>query len=309
VVDVHFDRLTLWRRSAVVFADDSFFNGIKHRVEFTLGVNSEKLRMVENELNEPHGVTLRQAMVEDHRLYGFFYWPFLHKDFNVAKRFHFLAQHKHIVQTLLSWMALSGKDQFELLDLSAHYPQLKLIIESAPWFFREGCLNFSLMLGDRRLMTLAFTLVQTEEKIDCYVGSMQGSSESDATEIYKAIAETLEDVRPRDFVFKTFRLFMLSLGINEIHCIADDCHIRNHAFFGGGRSSVIQLPYDAMWVEHGAVNRGEGFFRIASGISERPIAEVPQKKRGRYKRRLEMLQNIGTGIDSLVKKMTSKEIN
>lgn len=305
---VHFDVLTLWQRSATVFEDDKFFIGIKHRVEFTFGVNREELRCVENELNLPHGAALRQAMMVDHRLYGFFYWPFLHRGFSVVKRFQFLAQHKRIVQTSLAWMALSGKEQVELLDLSAYYPQLGLIVESAPWFFREGCLNFSLMLKDRRLMTLAFTLVQSGVGVDCYVGSMQGSSEVDATEMYKAISEGLEDIRPRDFVFKTFRLLMSSLGIKEIHCIADDCHIRNHAFFGGGRTQVIQLPYDAMWIEHGAVNRGEGFFSIASGITERPIAEVPQKKRGRYKRRLEMFKRLSSEMDSFVKKITVKDI-
>jgi uncharacterized protein len=300
--EVRIDKLTLWQRSAAVFAEDTFFEGLKHRIEFTLGVNTENRHTVQSEMNGPFGVALQRAMARDHRLYGFFYWPFLHKDFDVAKRFHFLAQHMHLVQTVFPWMALSDKEQVILLDLSVHYPQLKLVVESAPWFLREGCLNLSLMLDDRRLMTLAFTLVQTGDSIDCYIGSMQGSNEADSTETYKAIAERLEDVRPRDFVFKTFRLFMLSLGIKEIYCIADNFHIRNHAFFGGGKNPVIQLPYDAMWVEHGAVDRGDGFFSIAAGVSERPLAEVPQKKRSRYKRRLEMLQSIGTGIDSFVKK-------
>jgi uncharacterized protein len=289
---IRFDRLSLWRRSSIVFADDSFFLGIKHRFEFALRVKDENRQAVEAILAGPKGADLKRAMAKDPRLFGFFTWPFLNKDIDIAERFRFIANHNCIVNEQFPWMELAFKQNIALLDLGEYYPQLRLVLENAPWFLREGCLNFSLMLHEHRLMTLAFTLTRSSTGLDCYIGSMQGSSQAENNEIYKAIAEQLHDVRPRDFVFKTFRIFAQSLGVQTIHCIADNFHIRNHAFFGGGNNSVIQLPYDAMWIEHGAVERSDGFFSIPAGILERPLCDVPQKKRSRYKRRLEMFQNI-----------------
>jgi uncharacterized protein VirK/YbjX len=303
VETIRLDKLSLWRQSSTVFADDPVIIGLKNRLEFTFRVSRENRQAIQALLSGPSGVYLQRAMLKDPRIIGFFTWPFLNKDLAIAERFRFIAQHNCIVDEHFPWMALAYKQKTELLDLCEYYPQLQLVLENAPWFLREGCLNFSLMLDGRRLMTLAFTIAQTSAGLDCYIGSMQGSSEPDSNDVYKAIAEELHDVRPRDFLFKTFRIFAQSLGIKMIHCIDDRCHIRNHAFFGGGNKSVIQLPYDAMWVEHGAIERGDGFFSLATGISERPLSDVPQKKRGRYKRRLEMFQTIGERMNLFAQTM------
>ena len=305
---VRVDVATLWRHSSAIFSDEASLRRLKHRLEFAFGASRLNREAVEHQLKGPFGAALNVALTRDPRLYGLFTWPFLNKDLNVPQRFSFVAQHMHIVHTRFPWMDLTAKQQRVVLDLADKFPELKLVIESAPWFVREGCLNFSLLLGRRRLMTLSFTLAQTGAELNCYVGSLQGNSEPDANEIYKAIAEKLQDVRPRDFLFKAFRIFMLSLGVKEIHCIADDHHIRNHQFFGRRGRSAIQLPYDAMWLEHGAHAKIEGFLSMAAGISERPLAEVPQKKRGRYKRRLEMFQGFQTEFDSFVKRFQAIQI-
>ena len=305
---VRIDLATLWRHSSAIFSDETSLRRFKHRLQFAFAAGRLNREAVKHQLEGPHGAALNVALTRDPRLYGLFTWPFLNKDLKVSQRFAFVAQHMHIVQTRFPWMNLSAKQQNVVLDLGDQFAELKLVIESAPWFIREGCLNFSLLLGHRRLMTLSFTLAQTGAELNCYVGSLQGNSEPDANEVYKAIAEKLQDVRPRDFLFKTFRIFMLTLGVKEIHCIADDHHIRNHRFYGRQGRSVIQLPYDAMWLEHGAHKKIEGFFSMDAGISERPLSEVPQKKRGRYKRRLEMLQGFQTEFDTFVKRSDAIKI-
>jgi uncharacterized protein VirK/YbjX len=303
VETIRLDKLSLWRQSGTVFADDPVILRIKHRLEFPFRVSRDNRQAIEALLSGPGGVHLQRAMHKDPRIIGFITWPFLNKDVAIADRFHLIAQHNRILSDHYPWMQLAFKEKTEVLDLGEYYPGLQLVVENAPWFLREGCLNFSLMLDERRLMTLSFTMAQSSTDLDCYIGSMQGSSDSDSNDMYKAIAEQLHEVRPRDFLFKTFRIFARNLDVKMIHCIDDSCHIRNHAFFRGGRNAVIQLPYDAMWIEHGAVARGDGFFSLASGISERPLSDVPQKKRGRYKRRLEMFQTISERMDLFAQTM------
>ena len=64
----------------------------------------------------------------------------------------------------------------------------------------------------------------------------------------------------------------------------------HHKFFKAQKAELVAMRYDELWAEQGGVLSPDGYFEITAFMPERPIAEVPQKKRGRYKRRLEMFE-------------------
>jgi len=149
-------------------------------------------------------------------------------------------------------------------------------------------------------MTLCFTLGELDNQLTCYLGSLQGHSGDGVVDTYKSLAETFQDIRPRDFVFKIFRMFAEEIGISSIQCIADAHRVHNHAFFGGEKEAQLHLKYDDIWAEQGGEATAAGYFAVPAVIPERPLSDVPQKKRGRYKRRIEMFQHIQAQLHSTI---------
>jgi uncharacterized protein VirK/YbjX len=79
-----------------------------------------------------------------------------------------------------------------------------------------------------------------------------------------------------------------------LRCIRDDERAGNHPFFGVGKGDRVKLRYDELWMDQGGQLDTDGFYAMPARVEDRPLADVPAKKRGRYKRRLEMYADIQT---------------
>ena len=247
--------------------------------------------------------TINNLATENLSFLGFFVWPYLDKDRNLLARFSSVANHTLIVKNQYKWMLLQPRLSIHIASLTQFYENLAVVIENAPWFIREGGLNFSLMLGNIRLVSIAFAFDVIENKSVVLVGAVQGNAEtSQAT--YREIANACCDLRPRDLTFKLFRLFLTELGVQKLRCIADDYRVANHSFFGGNKSEIVSMRYDDLWIDQGGLLSTDGYYDLAVEMMERSIADVPQKKRGRYKRRLEMYELVGQAIKKRVIELT-----
>jgi uncharacterized protein VirK/YbjX len=300
-----FDLPALWRYASAVHVEDGFAKNLFKRARFVWGAPKQTRMAVEQVVNAPEARSFAQALHQDPRLAGYFEWPFLNIDYSVPQRFEMVSGHMRTVAEQFPWLNLAPFQALTLLDLGTAYPDLRIVVEYAPWFIREGCLNFSMLLRDDRLMTLCFTLGQVNSQLTCYLGSIQGHAGGGAVEVYKSLAQTFQDIRPRDFVFKILRMFTEAIGVESIHCIADANRVHNHAFFGGEKDAQLHLKYDDIWAEQGGVANGAGYVCVAAVIPERPLSDVPQKKRGRYKRRIEMFQHIQAQLKATIAQVSS----
>lgn len=243
---------------------------------------------VERLLRMPAAAAFRAQVNHRPELMGFFLMPFLNATWGVGRRFDGVIRHHDVMVRRLPWLCLGYMQALQVLDLGHVYPGLEFVLEDAPWFLREGCINFSMKCAGERLMSLSFTLDERDGQVEALVGSIQGSARESVGETYRSISEATHDLRPRDLHFKVFRLLLESLGVTRLRCVADDHRVHHHPFFGGAKAEQIKLRYDELWEDQGGTLGPDGFYVMPAAMEERPLSEVPPKKRGRYKRRLEM---------------------
>lgn len=258
-------------------------------------------------LLQPERASAFRAQAERNpALTGFFLWPFLNADWDVERRFDGLIRHYDVVARRFPWLRLGFKEALTVLDAGELCPGLRFVIEDAPWFVREGCVNFSMLYGEERLMSVSFALSDRGDEIDALVGSIQGSSRESVVETYKIIAKAMQDLRPRDLHFKVFRLLMQSLGVSRVLCVADAHRAQTAAFFAGTKAEKIKLRYDELWLDQGGVLDADGFYVMPAAMEERPLSDVPGKKRSRYKRRLEMFAQLQQRLQDGVARLAQR---
>lgn len=291
-----FDLRSLWSYSALVVEQRSLRGGLR-RVRYVKAA-LDAYRVLRPLFEGPTGTILNAAMTRDNRLAGFVVWPYLNRAYDVTERYASIAAHHAVVACLYPWAGLAPNAALPMADLGGWLAGLQICLENAPWFIREGALNLSLMLNGERLISVSFSLRDTGSGVDAYVGSIQGNARSDVLDIYKLVAGAMNDMRPRDLLFKVFRLFMARLGVRTIYCVADTHHVQQHSFFGAKKAEKLKLKYDELWLDQGGELKEDGFFAMPATAPDRPLSEVPIKKRGRYKRRLEMFSAIEALLDS-----------
>lgn len=282
-----FGILSLANASCKIFSPTNLRN-IKSRIIFVLKGILCRNKVV-RALDPGRREILLSRIQEDPLFLGFVVWPYLNNKNDVITRFNLVAKHQEVVATRFPWLQMPNGQQKTVASLGHLHEGLFFAIEHAPWFIREGGLNFSLFLDSVRLMTVSFSFDIADKELFVYVGALQGSATT-SQETYKAIANTCCDLRPRDLTFKAFRVFLQSIGVTHLRCVADDFRVMHHKYFGSQKTDAVAMRYDDLWVDQGGVSSNDGYFEMTAFMPERPIAEVPQKKRGRYKRRLEMFE-------------------
>lgn len=243
----------------------------------------------------PHAL-LWQQMERDPRFLGFLVWPYIHAGWQVDRRLDALSEHLRIVDGAFPWLALGEGDRWQVLSLDDLAPGLRLELDRAPWFVREGGLVFNLFQQDHRLMSVPFSLARQRDELMAYVGGIQGSNRANAREVYRNLTKALHGLRPRDFAMKMFQLFMQAMGVAQILCVADEYRHHRHPYFGGRSARALFLNYDEVWREHGGQRLASGFFRLAPTPAEKPIEAVPSRKRAMYRRRFQMVAALARAL-------------
>ena len=227
---------------------------------------------------------LRRQIDRSPQLLGFVVWPFIHAGWPPERRFAALSEHMRLVDERFPGLSLGEEDRRELLSLEHLRPGLRLELDRASWFAREGALVLNLFLDDHRLMSVAFSLASEREGLTAYVGGLQGSSRPNALEEYRRLTKQLHGLRPRAFLLKMFQQFVGSLGVTRILGVSDECRHHRHAYFRG-RPIPPSLSYDEAWTEHGGRRLPSGFFELLATPAVKPVDEVPSRKRAMYRRR------------------------
>lgn len=293
---MQFDLRSLWHYSRAVVEPGTPRRAVR-RVRYVLKTRDCD-RLFRERWQAAENAALRRRLADDPRLAGFSVWPFMNRGLPPAECIDRLAKHWSWREQTAPWTpAHPSAAPICMVDLDGQLAGLGLWLEYAPWFIREGALNLTLMLHQERLITLSFAMSSTPQGLEACIGSIQGSNRADAVELYKQVADALHDLRPRDLIIKAFRLLAQCLGADTLACVADDCHAQLHPYFGGTKAPQVSLHLDELWKEQGGIRDPDGFFRMPARSPERPLSSVPTKKRGRYKRRLEMFASWQTEIE------------
>ena len=124
-------------------------------------------------------------------------------------------------------------EEVELARLEEEYAGLRLVLDKAKWFLREGESVLNLFINDQRFYSIAFTLGVEKGLPVVFVGALQGSNSDMAPEVYREITHALHGMRPRDCLMVALKLLCGEFGIGRIWAISSDFRQHNSPYFGG----------------------------------------------------------------------------
>jgi len=241
---------------------------------------------------------LARELKERPEILGFVQWPYIHAGWLLAQRFEALSQHRQALLTDMQALSFEPTGRVMVADLSSVSPGLRLIVDRASWFLREGSLVFNQFLDEERINSIAFSFGWRNGERVVYVGGVQGTKIDFSLPQYRDIATNLHRMRSRDFLIKSFQFLTYHLGVKQVLCIQDSQRHHRHAYFGAQKVDDLHLNYDEIWLEHAGEPTSDGFYRLSPLPIVRPIEEIASKNRGLYRRRYEMMDKLSDDIRS-----------
>ena len=247
-------------------------------------------------LRQPAQRALARELLARPELLGCVVWPYVHARWSMMQRFEALSQHHQAMDSDMRALAVSPTGSLLVADLSDISAGLRLVIDRAPWFLREGSLVLNQFLHDERLMSLAFSFGRQDGERVAYVGSVQGAKADSALATYREIAKDLHGMRSRDFLIKAFQLLAHHLGVKRVLCVGEQERHHRHPYFGKSKSDTLHLNYDTMWQEHAGVRTADGFFRLGPLPRVRGREEIAAKNRSLYRHRYALMDKLSADI-------------
>jgi len=228
---------------------------------------------------------------------GAMYWPYLNHKWSTAKRLQVIDQHYRMLHGPATILAHATLADLELANCELESPGLRLVLEKAPWFLREGELVLSIFVDAHRVYSVAFTLGIEDGQPLIYVGALQGRNIDNVMEIYRNMTHALHGMRPRDFLMTALKFLASALQINVIWGVCTENQQHRAQYFGGTHDEKLVANYDEVWLEHGGIAMGNGFFSLSSKVQFKDMADIPTRKRANYRRRYNMLERLAEEIN------------
>jgi uncharacterized protein VirK/YbjX len=242
-------------------------------------------------IDAPQDSALRKLITQRPQTVGVAIWPYQCSGWTAATRFARIQDHYSVVERIGGVTDFSPEEKISLLNLSEIREDLEVILDQPVWFMREGQLSINLFLCGKRIYTLTFSFFEQQNGFGALIGAIQGRDIEGALDAYREITKAANGMRPRDLLFEIFRMFCCELGVSDIIAVSEDYrHHKDRQYFREQRKP--SASYDEIWQERGGARIDSMFFQFKVGEPERDLASIPAKKRGMYRRRLEMLRRI-----------------
>jgi uncharacterized protein VirK/YbjX len=223
---------------------------------------------------------------------GLLEWPYIHCDWRAEQKIDSFRQHHDLTNRIEIFRLPVGMRR-DVCQLDEFEQGLRLVLDRPHWFLREGELSLNLFLGDLRLYTVAFNIeLDDQGNMRVAVGGVQGRSVEGAKDTYARLTKSLHGARPRDFLIGSLLLACEALSIPSVRGVSDaKRHHRNH-YFGGAANKTNTADYDEIWGDRGGELKPDGFFHLPAKLMEKPLEDVPSKKRAMYRRRAELYAHV-----------------
>lgn len=292
-----FETLSRVHRLGRAMHPDLSLNSIKHQI-ILLGRALVFLPDIRKWFEISDNPLLTKALKRFPLMSGAIYWPYINHTWPMNRKLAAIDQHFRMLDGSAGIIARATFEEVELARLEEEYAGLRLVLDKAHWFLREGEIVLNLFVNDQRFYSIAFTLsIEAGEPL-ILVGALQGSNSEEATIVYRDITRALHGMRPRDLLMTGLKLLCGELGIRRIWAISSDNRQHNSSYFGNSHKEKVLVAYNEVWAEHGGEALDNGFFEIPAVVSYKDMAEIPTRKRATYRRRYEMLDKLALAIKS-----------
>lgn len=269
-------------------------NSIKHQIILMLRT-LYFLPKIRDWYDIPDNPLLSLALERFPLVSGAMYWPYINHTWPMQKRLATIDQHYRMLGGCASIIANATFEEIELARLD-EYAGLRLVLDKAIWFLREGEIVLNIFIDDQRFYSIAFTLGMDAGQPLLFVGALQGSNSETAPEVYRDLTHSLHGMRPRDFLMVALKLLCNELGINRIWAVSSDNRQHNSPYFGSSHKDKVLVAYNEVWVEHGGTLLENGFYEIPAAVKRKDMSEIATRKRASYRRRYDMLNKLALDI-------------
>jgi uncharacterized protein VirK/YbjX len=272
-------------------------SGIKHRVILLLRtvVFFQAIRDWYSISDNP---LLTLALKRFPLMSGAMYWPYINHTWPMQRRLAAIDQHFRMLSGPAAIIAHATFKEIELARLDEENAGLRLVLDKAAWFLREGEIVLNLFIHDQRIYSIAFSLGMDAGRPLLIVGALQGSNTEAAQEVYRHLTHALHGMRPRDLMMVALKLLCGELGISRIWAVSSDNRQHNSPYFGDTHKNKILVAYNEVWLEHGGTALDNGFFEIPVSVRRKDMEQIPARKRANYRRRFQMLDRLALEIKS-----------
>jgi uncharacterized protein len=229
---------------------------------------------------------------------GAMYWPYINHTWPMQRRLAAIEQHFRMLAGPASVIAHATFQEIELARLEDEYAGLRLVLDKAAWFLREGEIVLNLFVNDQRFYSIAFTLGIDKGQPLILIGALQGSNSEAAQGIYRDITHALYGMRPRDLLMVSLKTLCMKLDIHRIWAVSSDNRQHNSPYFGDTHKEKVLVAYNEVWLEHGGTALDNGFYEIPATVKYKDMNEIPTRKRATYRRRYLMLERLEQDIKS-----------
>lgn len=278
-------------------------NSLKHQV-FLLGRALVYLTKIRNWYEISDNPLLTLALKRFPLISGAMYWPYINHNWPMERSLAAIDQHFRLLDGQASIIAHATFEEIELARVE-EYAGLRLVLDKAEWFLREGEIVLNLFVNDQRFYSIAFTMGIDAGQPIVFVGALQGSNSDTAQEIYRDITHSLHGMRPRDFLMVSFKFLCNELGIYSIRAVSSEKRQHNSPYFGNSHKEKVLVAYNEVWLEHGGTALENGFYNIPTIVKYKEMSEIPTRKRASYRRRYQMLDKLALDIKNSCLKHTA----
>lgn len=230
---------------------------------------------------------------------GAMYWPYINHEWSVEKRLKVIDQHYRMLSGAAEILADATFADIELLRMDTDFPGLRLVLEKAPWFLREGEIVLSAFVNEHRVYSAAFTLGVEAGRTVAYVGALQGRNIDNVMEIYRSMTHALHGLRPRDFLLCSLKMLLTNVGVDTIWGVCTENQQHRGKYFGGAHDEKLVADYNEVWKEHGGIGLGNGFFELQPKVIFKDMEDIPTRKRATYRRRYAMLEKLSSELSTV----------
>jgi uncharacterized protein VirK/YbjX len=276
-------------------------NSIKHQIKL-LGRSLLFFNAIRGWYEISDNPLLTQALSRFPLISGAMYWPYINITWSMQRSLAAIDQHYRMLGGSAAIIARATLEEVELARLEEEYAGLRLVLDKAEWFLREGEIVLNLFVNDQRFYSIAFTLGSEAGEPLIFVGALQGSNSEMAQEVYRDITQSLHGMRPRDFLMVSLKLLCKEIGINKIWAVASEKRQHNSPYFGKSHKDKVLVAYDEVWLEHGGRALDNGFYEIPAIVRHKEMSEIPSRKRAAYRRRYQMLDELALDIQTICAK-------
>lgn len=290
------ETLTRVYRLGKLMHPDLNLNGIKHRVILQTRAVAY-FPAIRDWYSISDNPLLSRALQRFPMIHGAMYWPYINHTWQMQRRLSAIEQHYRMLGGPAAIIADATLEEVEVARLDEEYAGLRVVLDKAIWFLREGEIVLNLFVNDQRFYSIAFSLGLDEKGGRVVlVGALQGSNSDAAQDVYRDITHTLHGMRPRDLLMTAFKLFCREVGFDRIWAVSSEHRQHNSPYFGDSHKEKVLVAYNEVWQEHGGQELGNGFFEIPAVVKYKDMAEIPSRKRAAYRRRYEMLDRLAADI-------------